>query len=214
METRFFVPGALVANLDFVERIFGNAGDPHLSENDAALEVQQSLDERPNMRAVARWDFEAASADCNGWSASGASAIRAVPSHTGTYACKLCADGSAPEMKLTHRVAGLPRGSWVVSAWLRRLGTSPLALAARVTLDEATERAGIPISLDQDWRLLGEPLEVPNDVASSSLTVVATANPGECLLVDDVVVESATARAAHSALPATPFLLDETRAEE
>jgi len=38
METRFFVPGALVANLDFVERIFGNAGDPHLPDNDAALD--------------------------------------------------------------------------------------------------------------------------------------------------------------------------------
>jgi len=38
METRFFVPGALVANLDFVESIFGNAGDPHLPENDAALD--------------------------------------------------------------------------------------------------------------------------------------------------------------------------------
>ena len=30
METRFFVPGGLVANLDFVESIFGNAGDPYL----------------------------------------------------------------------------------------------------------------------------------------------------------------------------------------
>ena len=79
-------------------------------------------------------------------------------------------------------------------------------LVARVTLDESTQRAGIPISLDQDWRLLGEPLEVPNDVASSSLTIVATANPGECILVDDVVVESATARAAHSSLPATPYV--------
>ncbi len=38
LETRFFVPGSLVANLDFVERIFGNAGDPHLPENDAALD--------------------------------------------------------------------------------------------------------------------------------------------------------------------------------
>jgi hypothetical protein len=38
METRFFVPAALVANLDFIERIFGNAGDPHLPENDAALD--------------------------------------------------------------------------------------------------------------------------------------------------------------------------------
>ena len=39
METRFFVPGSLVANLDFVETIFGNAGDPFLPENDAALDV-------------------------------------------------------------------------------------------------------------------------------------------------------------------------------
>ena len=38
METRFFVPAALVANLDFIERIFGNAGDPNLPANDAALD--------------------------------------------------------------------------------------------------------------------------------------------------------------------------------
>lgn len=37
MEVRFFVPGAMVSNLDFVESIFGNAGDPSLPENDAAL---------------------------------------------------------------------------------------------------------------------------------------------------------------------------------
>ncbi len=37
MEIRFFVPGSLVANLDFVESIFGNGGDPYLPENDASL---------------------------------------------------------------------------------------------------------------------------------------------------------------------------------
>jgi hypothetical protein len=37
METRFIVPGGLVANLDFVEGIFGNGGDPYLPENDASL---------------------------------------------------------------------------------------------------------------------------------------------------------------------------------
>ena len=37
LETRFFVPGSLVANLDFVESIFGNGGDPYLAENDSAL---------------------------------------------------------------------------------------------------------------------------------------------------------------------------------
>jgi phosphoenolpyruvate carboxykinase (diphosphate) len=38
MEVRFFAPGSLVSNLDFVESIFGNAGDPHCPENNAALE--------------------------------------------------------------------------------------------------------------------------------------------------------------------------------
>jgi hypothetical protein len=38
MEIRFFVPGNLVSNLDFVESIFGNGGDPLLPENDAALD--------------------------------------------------------------------------------------------------------------------------------------------------------------------------------
>lgn len=38
METRFFVPGSLVANLDFVESIFGNGGDPYLPEHDASLD--------------------------------------------------------------------------------------------------------------------------------------------------------------------------------
>lgn len=37
MEVRFIAPGNLVSNLDFVESIFGNAGDPYLPENDAAL---------------------------------------------------------------------------------------------------------------------------------------------------------------------------------
>jgi hypothetical protein len=40
MEIRFFVPGGLVCNLDFVESIFGNAGDPNLPENDAGLDAE------------------------------------------------------------------------------------------------------------------------------------------------------------------------------
>lgn len=39
MEIRFFAPGSLVSNLDFIEAIFGNAGDPFLPENDAGLDV-------------------------------------------------------------------------------------------------------------------------------------------------------------------------------
>lgn len=39
MEVRFFAPGNMVANLDFVESIFGNAGNPLLEDNDARLDV-------------------------------------------------------------------------------------------------------------------------------------------------------------------------------
>jgi hypothetical protein len=40
MEIRFFAPGNLVSNLDFVESIFGNGGDPGLPENDAGLDTE------------------------------------------------------------------------------------------------------------------------------------------------------------------------------
>lgn len=40
MEVRFFAPGNLVSNLDFVESIFGNGGDPYIAENDAALDPE------------------------------------------------------------------------------------------------------------------------------------------------------------------------------
>jgi hypothetical protein len=40
MEIRFFAPGSLVSNLDFVESIFGNGGNPVLAANDAGLDVE------------------------------------------------------------------------------------------------------------------------------------------------------------------------------
>ncbi len=40
MEIRFFAPGSLTSNLDFVESIFGNAGNPSLAENDAGLDIE------------------------------------------------------------------------------------------------------------------------------------------------------------------------------
>ena len=40
MEIRFLAPGSLVSNLDFIESIFGNAGDPFLPENDAGLDSE------------------------------------------------------------------------------------------------------------------------------------------------------------------------------
>lgn len=40
LEVRFFAPGNFVSNLDFVESIFGNAGNPNHIQNDAGLDVK------------------------------------------------------------------------------------------------------------------------------------------------------------------------------
>lgn len=40
MEIRFFAPGNLTSNLDFVESIFGNGGNPMLPEHNAALDTE------------------------------------------------------------------------------------------------------------------------------------------------------------------------------
>ncbi len=40
MEIRFFAPGGLISNIDFVESIFGNAGDPYLPDQDAGLDIE------------------------------------------------------------------------------------------------------------------------------------------------------------------------------
>jgi len=40
METRLYAPASMMANVDFLESVFGNAGDPNLPENDAGLDVE------------------------------------------------------------------------------------------------------------------------------------------------------------------------------
>ena len=49
MEIRFLAPGSLVSNLDFVESIFGNAGNPFLPENDAGA-GRRALDRAHRLR--------------------------------------------------------------------------------------------------------------------------------------------------------------------
>ncbi|MGN0010888.1 MAG: hypothetical protein ACI35N_06120, partial [Marinilabiliaceae bacterium] len=39
LEVHLFAPGSLVSSLDFVETVFGNAGDPTMPVNDAALDI-------------------------------------------------------------------------------------------------------------------------------------------------------------------------------
>lgn len=140
--------------------------------------------------AVAAWGFEPASADCNGWQASGATSIRAAPPHSGAYSCKLCADGTREEIALSRRVGTLERGSYVVTAWLRRHGPSAAAVAARVALDADEPREGAAVSgVAGEWRTVRDALDARAAVASAHVRVVARGLArGECILVDDVVV--------------------------
>lgn len=39
MEIQYIAPGSMISNLDFVESVFGNAGDPSLHSNDSGLDV-------------------------------------------------------------------------------------------------------------------------------------------------------------------------------
>ncbi|MEL7654913.1 MAG: hypothetical protein AAGU75_03280, partial [Bacillota bacterium] len=41
MEVLFVAPGSLVSNLDFIESVFGNMGDPSFHSNDSGLDVDQ-----------------------------------------------------------------------------------------------------------------------------------------------------------------------------
>ena len=78
MEIRFIAPGSLVSNLDFVESIFGNGGDPYLPENDAGARCA-ALDRPYGMRragAAHRGDAEesARTAALRAWRRSGSGA--------------------------------------------------------------------------------------------------------------------------------------------
>ncbi len=63
MEVRMFAPASLIANIDFVECIFGNAGDPYLPENDAGLDVEHwtgttgAIILAPHMRRLLKKDI-------------------------------------------------------------------------------------------------------------------------------------------------------------
>ena len=63
MEVRLMAPGSMVANVDFVESVFGNAGDAGLPENDAALDVKHWSGQTgciilaPHLRKVTKKDL-------------------------------------------------------------------------------------------------------------------------------------------------------------
>lgn len=145
------------------------------------------------------WSFEPASADCNGWRVVGAEAIRASPSRSGAYSCKVCANGTAPtSVSLTREVGAAPAGRYVLTAWVRKraLTAAPEEAHARIEADTYAGEAivsGIPRSVvHEEWELLQTTLDLtadPRGVARLSVIVGSpSAEAQRCLFIDDVTL--------------------------
>jgi hypothetical protein len=139
--------------------------------------------------------FEPASPDCNGWLAEGARSIRSVPARSGSYACKLCADGSRSDFALSHEVAAPEPGRYVFRAYTRKRPQNEAPAATNAFVEAAMGGETIVVRANQtvvrdEWDLLEAIIEVPEGATSLRVQIGApTAASDQCVLVDDVSVE-------------------------
>lgn len=137
--------------------------------------------------------FEAASAVCNDWAAEGADAIRSVPPHSGSYACRICATGEAPTIAIGHGTGPLTAGRYLLTAWVRTRpnNVGPEAATARLEADTASGvvAATSPIVLGNDYALLQVTLDLPQPATAIRARIGAVARATQCVLIDDVFVQ-------------------------
>jgi hypothetical protein len=143
---------------------------------------------------VLAWSFEPASADCNGWPVSGADAIRASPSRSGAYSCKLCSNGSAAELSLARDVGRVEAGRYTLELWIRRRvqNAAPVEAHARLDADGPDGRASAlapSVAVRDGWDRLEAELDLAEPASNLRITVGApTPGAERCLFVDDVVL--------------------------
>jgi hypothetical protein len=145
----------------------------------------------PLLRAT----FEPASPDCNGWVAEGARSIRSVPARSGSYACKLCADGTRTDLVISYRVGALEPGRYVLSAYTRKRPQNAAPPAAFASVEAATAAGPVvaaarETALREEWDRLEAIIDVPDGATSAHVRIgAAAAAQDECVLVDDVAIE-------------------------
>ncbi|MBX3209862.1 MAG: hypothetical protein KF764_32830 [Labilithrix sp.] len=148
-----------------------------------------AVDEAP----LLSWSFEPASADCNGWPAFGADAIRASPPRTGAYSCKVCSDGTTARLGLFRDLGAAPAGRYVLSAWVRKRAENAAPPSALARIDAATA-SGVVVSalaptvaVREAWERLEATLDLASEASNVRVTVAAEeAAPERCLFIDDV----------------------------
>jgi len=160
------------------------AGDPSLRRDDPATTFVPILN----------WSFESASADCNGWPLLGAtSSIRAVPSRSGEYSCKVCANGSGPDVALGQNLGKVAKGHYILSAFVRSRAktAAPGAALARVEAVHATGLITVAVAptvaVREEWDRVQTVVDLTEDADNVTIAIGAPdAAPDTCLFVDDV----------------------------
>lgn len=147
----------------------------------------------PTFAPVMRASFENASAVCNDWAAENADAIRSVPSHSGSYACRICATGDAPEIAIGNGAGPLEAGRYVLTAWLRKRPNSESPDDALAVL-EADTAGGVvtstsPVVLGDDYVKVQVTLDLTSPASAIRARIGASASKQQCVLIDDVLVE-------------------------
>ncbi|MBX3230551.1 MAG: hypothetical protein KIT84_02510 [Labilithrix sp.] len=159
-------------------------GDPALRRDDVATTFVPLL----------TWGFESASADCNGWPLLGAaSSIRAIPSRTGYYSCKVCADGSSSDLAVGRELGKVEKGDYTLSAFVRsRENTAaPSEALARVEAVDATGHVTVAVAptipVRGQWDRVTVRIDLPADAESVKIAIGSPNVLAQtCLFVDDV----------------------------
>jgi hypothetical protein len=151
--------------------------------------------ERPaDAPALLAWSFEPASADCNGWPVLGADAIRASPAHSGAYSCKVCANGSGPDLELSQELGGVAAGRYVLTAWVRKRAATAAPAEAHASIeaetsDGATLAASPTVAVREEWARLEATLELATGASRLRLRIGSPiTDVARCLFVDDVTL--------------------------
>lgn len=156
-----------------------------------ALPEPQALPAQPVLNAT----FEPASPDCNGWVAEGARSIRSVPARSGSYACKLCADGSRSDFTLSREIGAPEAGRYAFRAYTRKRPQNDAPAATNAFVEAATRDGTIVVAANEtnvrdEWDLLEAIVDVPHGATSLRIQIGAPAVASDqCVLVDDVSIE-------------------------
>lgn len=159
-------------------------GDPSLRRDDPAT----------TFIPILNWSFESASADCNGWPLLGAErSIRATPSRSGSYSCKVCANGSSVDLAVGQNLGKVAKGHYVLSAFVRSRENTVAPSEALARVEAVDAKGAITISVAStiavrgEWDRVTAVIDLEEDAKTVTIAVGSPeAATDSCLFVDDV----------------------------